>query len=107
MATEIRSNAMDKKQTKWSGHSPGPWRQSEAGLQIFSGRKHIATVHYAGNPVVDVTEALANARMIVKAPELTAAVTELCDALEGKLIVEAMQSWATEDVAKEFARRNF
>lgn len=46
------------------------WKLSESGLQIYEGSKHIATVHYGGNPIVDVSESIANAKIINHAPEM-------------------------------------
>jgi hypothetical protein len=48
----------------------GKWETKMGGRQIFAGKKHIATAHYAGNPVVDIGEANDNAQLIIAAPTL-------------------------------------
>lgn len=45
------------------------WKLSDSGLQVYEGGKHIATVHYAGNPPVDINEAIENATIIRQAPQ--------------------------------------
>lgn len=62
------------------------WNISDSGLQIYDNKKHIATAHYAGNPCVDVKEALDNARLIAAAPELLDALENL--AIAAARIVE-------------------
>lgn len=70
---------MDK-QTKFT---PGPWNnrtmggEDKNGLQIFSGKKHLATVHYGKDARYD--QAKANAKLIASAPELLNALIELCN----------------------------
>ena len=57
-----------------NGHTPGPWKRAEGSQQIYAGRLHVATAHYAGQPPVDYDEAKANATLIVAAPELLEAL---------------------------------
>lgn len=64
------------------------WTRSLSGLQIYEGKKHIATVHYAGNPIVDVSEAMENAKLIEEAPILKAQQAELVKALTTISLVE-------------------
>ena len=53
------------------------WTLSDSGLQVYEGKKHIATVHYGGNPIVDITEAIENATLIRQAPAMEAELAAL------------------------------
>lgn len=61
------------------------WTLTDSGLQVREGAKHIATVHYAGNPSVDINEAIENAKIIQQAPEQAARIAAL-EAEKAKLI---------------------
>ena len=64
------------------------WKLSDTGLQVYEGLKHVATVHYAGNPSVDVNEAKENALLVAQAPQQAARIEVLIDriaALEAEL----------------------
>ncbi len=61
------------------------WTLTDSGLQVREGAKHIATVHYAGNPSVDINEAKENAALIVSAPQQASRIASL-EADKSKLI---------------------
>ena len=66
-------------------HTPGKWTagtmgdKTVNGLQIFKGKRHLATTHYGKD--AGYTEAQANAKLIAAAPLMLEALQDLVDYL--------------------------
>jgi hypothetical protein len=60
-----------------SAHSPGPWRVGHGRVRSTVGNKHITRIANVHEEAIDHETRLANAALIVMAPEMLASLEDL------------------------------